>query len=315
MSETLTLRAHAKINLALWVGAADPKSTPPGMHPICSWMVPIELTDTLMLRQLKKGEPSRYVLEWGADAPRPSPIDWPIEKDLTARAHRLLEERAGRALPVELRLAKRTPVGGGLGGGSSDGAACLMGVNRLFELGLNGDELRRLSARLGSDVAFFIEDEAKEGGAGPARGAVVSGFGDVVERLGAGPREAVVLVLPPFGCPTGAVYRAFDARPDAGDRSGRVRELARSAAGVERGDVPGEIPFEGLFNDLAGPACDVEPRLGEVLRRLWAVGVGAHVTGSGSTVFAPVGAPGADEVVKRVRAACPECMVVVTRTV
>src|SRR6185295_18407432 len=123
------------VNLALSVGpplpAGDPRA---GMHPIASWMHAIDLCDEVWITRLVTGA-SRLDIAWADDAPRPSPIDWPSEKDLAFRAHRLLEGDTGRALPAAIRIAKRIPVGGGLGGGSSDAAATLLALNDLFALG------------------------------------------------------------------------------------------------------------------------------------------------------------------------------------
>lgn len=297
--QALTLRAYAKINLCLSVSpplaadAVDERGrSRGGYHTICSWFAPIELHDEVTIEVLPAGRESRYVVEWAPDAPRKSPIDWPIEKDLAVRAHRLLEQHARRDLPVSLRVRKRIPVGGGLGGGSSDAAAVMRGVNRLFGLRLATHELIELSKGLGSDIAFFLDDGVGDQGnsageGGVARAALVEGFGDRVTRI-ASPRCGVLLIVPPFGCATGAVYKAYDRSPRA-MRTHEVRALiARAAAGAA-------IDGAGLFNDLAVPACEVEPRLGELLARLrdrrhtqphMPPLPPVHVTGSGSTMFA-----------------------------
>lgn len=305
IGRTLRRAAHAKINLCLSVGPPEPASVPPGgggMHPISSWMAAVELADEVELTALGEAEgASRYRVEWAADAPpppRPSPIDWPIEKDLAVRAHRLLEQRVGRGLPVEVVVRKRTPVGGGLGGGSSDGAAALCGLNELFGLGLSTSELVAMSAALGSDVAFFIDDQT------PARPGVVGGLGQRIERV-APVAARVLLIIPPFGTPTGPVYRAYDRAPRV-LREADVRMLRARASAA------GRIDPAGLFNDLAAPACEVEPRLGELLGRLRAAGVPAHVSGSGSTLF--VLDPGPD-VIGAVSAGAPGLALVETRLV
>lgn len=282
------IRAHAKVNLALAVGPPLPKEEggAAGYHPIASWMAAIELGDEIELEQMG-GPRSVYRVEWAADAPRATPIDWPIEKDLAARAHQLMEVQVGRVLPVHLVVRKRTPVGGGLGGGSADAAAVLRGVNELFELGLSGAALVALSAKLGSDIGFFIDDGRAIGG--PPRPALVSGLGQEVERVpavgeGAGEARggpALVLLLPMFGCPTGPVYRAFDARGPGPLRAAAVRRLIHDAVAA------GSIDSAWLFNDLAAAAEAVATGLGPIRRHAASVlGVPVHVTGSGSTLFA-----------------------------
>lgn len=267
---TLALHAPAKVNLALAVG---PPRASDGFHPICSWMTTVSLADDLDLVRLEDDRMSRFAVVWAEDAPRPSAIDWPITKDLAVRAHGLLEKEAGRALPVQMKLTKRVPVGGGLGGGSSDAAAMLVGVRGLFGLVVSDARLRELAMTLGSDVAFFLSDTAEDGW---ARAAIVEGFG---ERLtGVTPHEAhLVLMFPAFGCPTGPVYKAFDALGPGPLREREVHDLARRAS----------IDSGALFNDLAPAAEAVAPglralrvRACDVLQRP------VHVTGSGSTMFA-----------------------------
>lgn len=253
--------APAKLNLALAVAPPDAD----GMHPICSWMVPIDLCDHLSLIRLEDDRMSRYAILFADDAPMPSDIDWSITKDLAVRAHRLLEQRTGRSLPVQMKLTKRIPVGAGLGGGSSDAATALLAVNELFDLGLSRDELIECATQLGSDVAFFLDRSP----------AIVEGLG---ERITPSPPIdfCAALVLPRFACATGAVYRAFDDAPPESFREGDARLLAMNAA----------PDAHALFNDLAEPAMRVQELLREVVDRVSQVADRpAHVTGSGSAVF------------------------------
>ena len=288
---TLTLAAPAKINLALSVGPPVAHGAKAGFHPIASWLVATTLHDDVVLTRLPNGAASRVIIEWAADAPKASPIDWPVERDLGFRAHRLLEAHIGHALPVEVVVRKRIPVGGGLGGGSSDGASVLIGLNRLFNLPLTSGELRLLSTRLGSDVAFFIDDDQHRRTPRPA---MVTGFGELIERLSPVPPTPGVLLIPPVACPTGAVYRAFDAGAPGALREADVRAIIGGARGA------GAIRPAVLFNDLASPACEAEPRLRVFWETLGRVGPRVHVTGSGSTMFALL--PGALE--GEVRATC-----------
>jgi 4-diphosphocytidyl-2-C-methyl-D-erythritol kinase len=302
-----TRLAPAKLNLMLSVGEALPEGHPKrGYHPIASWFAAIDLCDEVEVTRLEAGS-SRYGVRWAEDAPRKSMIDWPLEKDLAVRAHRALEARVGVALPVAMTLTKRIPVGGGLGGGSSDAAACLLAVREAFGLDVADDGLREVAMGLGSDVAYFVDD-SQEGG-GP-RMAIVSGLGDVIERVppgGTGEASAppieqpILLVVPPFGCATQAVYKAFDDTLAAELKEYRLDRAVAGATGRERSTAPkdqmvrtraakmlerGEIETDLLFNDLARPAFAVEPRLGQLVTALSnATRSPAHVTGSGSCVF------------------------------
>jgi 4-diphosphocytidyl-2-C-methyl-D-erythritol kinase len=262
MRDRIHVQAPAKLNLALSVGAPGAD----GMHPISGWMATVDLHDDLELVRLPTGYPSRYAIIWHEEARRPSDIDWSISRDLAARAHQALERRIGRGLSVQAKIAKRIPVGGGLGGGSADAAAMLHGLNRLFDLGLSPDELADIAAPLGSDLPFLVH-----GGS-----AIVSGLGERIEHLPEPAALHAVLILPAISCPTGPVYGRFDdLRPDARVDAVRVRTLAASGPNP---DSP--------FNDLAEAACDLHPELADLRASLTdAVGLPIHVSGSGSTLF------------------------------
>lgn len=297
-------RAPAKVNLALAVGPPNP--APPmgdGLHPIASWMVAVDLFDEMTVTRLEHDRASRYAILWSEEAPRPSPVDWPITKDLAVRAHLLLEETVGRRLPVQMKLEKRIPVGAGLAGGSSDAAAALLAINECFGLGLRDARLRALAAQLGSDVPFFLHDEEA------CAPAFVSGVGHVIERTAparsAGKPAQFALILPDLACATPEVYRALDARPGVFDA-----DRARRAA------CAGEVHDAALFNDLAEPACRVEPALGALRSAISdALGRGAHVTGSGAGLFVVLDERDAETTIELLRAceALRECVVVRAR--
>lgn len=284
-SPGITLHAWAKVNLCLSVG--PPVADPPnrrGWHPIASWMHAINLADRLALRRLGADEPAAFQRVWADGDATDTEVDWPLERDLIARAHRALEAHIGRALPVAARLEKRIPPGGGLGGGSSDAAAMITGINRIFDLRLTSATMRTIGEQLGSDVAFFLDDATSAAGdedsAAPPRPALVAGFGDRVERCAAA-ESWLLLIVPPFGCSTPAVYRAYDAKGPRAMEESRVRAAAAAN--------PPDPAL--LFNDLLGAAAAVEPSLATLHQRVTdLVGVPVHLSGSGSTLFALTGA-------------------------
>lgn len=274
-----THQAHAKINLALAVGPPQgPPQGPRGYHPIASIFVCVSLAGEVHIEPAAHSK-GTFRTTWADDAPLPTPIEWPIEQDLGYRAWRALEAHTGRALPVHIDVRKRVPVGGGLGGGSSEAAAVLRGVNNRCALALSNTQLATIGATLGADVPFFLDDHT------PARPAVVAGFGERITRVQL-PTARVVLFMLPLRCPTGAVYKAFDAamhQPPgtASLRGERIDALLNAVR--ERKAIDPTM----LFNDLAAPAMHAYPALAEHARHIArASGATIHVTGSGSTLLA-----------------------------
>lgn len=264
MDDDLLVHAPAKLNVALSVGRARVD----GLHPLASWMITLDWGDSVYLRRRDPGSHSLFANVWAAGAPWTPDLDWPLRTDLSFRAHAMLEQEVGRRLPVRIRVEKRIPIGGGLGGGSSNAAGVLRGLNELFELGLDSGTLRGLAARLGSDVPFLVD-----GGS-----AIVSGVGDRVDPVGAPPAMHVVLCFPQAHCPTPAVYGLFDAmRPNAGTpEHGLVAALAASD----------RVRPHEPFNDLADPARasseDVRRAMDEIAE---VTDLPVHVCGSGSSLF------------------------------
>lgn len=268
----LSIDAHAKVNLTLAVGAPIEDGEHEGMHPICSWMASVGLCDTLELTRLEEDSLSRFAIVWAEDAPQPNDgLNWSITSDLAVRAHQALEAHLGATLPVQMRLLKRIPVGAGMGGGSSDAAAMLLGLRELFELTIDDQALREIAKGLGSDVPFFL-------GNAP-RSAIVSGLGGEIEPIRHEPVD-LVLILPECACPTGRVYGALDHL-----RTGMSIEFrdsdARRLAAFNAADLNGM-----LFNDLAEAAEAVEPELRGLRERAAdLLEQAVHITGSGAAMF------------------------------
>jgi 4-diphosphocytidyl-2-C-methyl-D-erythritol kinase len=215
---SLRIKAYAKLNLGLQVF----RRREDGYHELSSLMQNIDLADELVLEEA--GEGIALKVE--------PPLDVPAEENLVYRAAELLFTTASLAPSLRIELMKRIPVGAGLGGGSSDGAATLVALNELLKLGLEKDELRTGAAELGSDVPFFLE-----GGT-----CLVSGRGERVERLPPLPQYHLVLLIPPFPLSTAEVYDAFD----------RMRDDAREAD---------EKSPRLLQNDLERAAVALRPEL------------------------------------------------------
>lgn len=248
----LLVAAPAKINLNLLVG---PRRIG-GYHPLDSYVCKVTLFDTVLLSPIDR--PGTQLECYGADC-------GPVEKNLAYRAAELIAHATGRR-GVAIGLDKRIPPGMGLGGGSSDAAAVLVGLNRLWNLKLSDVELQGLGAQLGSDVPLFI---------GPACSRM-TGRGEILEPATIHKFHAV-LVLPEFGCATAQVYEAFDELP---------QEMAPQ---LEPDVLASQKPSQWrarLVNQLERPARAVSPGLGGLLERLGQVmPVPVHMTGSGSAVF------------------------------
>lgn len=278
-SDTLHILCPAKINLALSVGAPRAED---GLHPICSWMVAVDFCDALELTRAVEGE-STFDIGWREDAPIAGVVDWPIESDLAFRAHAMMEAHMGRALPVKVRLRKNIPAGAGLGGGSGNAAGMLVGLNALFDLGLDDGVLAKLGLKLGADVMFMLMVQTG------AHSAVVSGIGERPEVMETGREIDLVLVLPGVSCATGAVYEAFD-RITTDPTVDRARVMrVQSDAGVLN---------DGPFNDLTEAAFEVQPTLRTLRDRVQAAaGKQVHLSGSGAAMYVVVTNPQEGETV------------------
>jgi len=250
----ITLWASAKVNLSLDV--LGKRSD--GFHEIATVMHAVDLHDRVTL----KAAPT---ITLRADDPG-LPTD---ERNLVVRAVRLLGEAAGVEAGVQIELRKRIPVAAGLGGGSSDAAATLWGLNRLWGLGWPRARLMGLAVGLGMDVPFFL-------GAGPA---LATGRGECLEPLGKTGGYALVLVNPGIPLSTREVYERVPTGWHAkatGTRQVmealRTRNTARLAS--------------ALTNNLERLVEPVMPAVGRMKAALLAAGaLGAVMSGSGPTVF------------------------------
>lgn len=263
MSETrpasLTIAAPAKINLHLEVlGKRDD-----GYHELESLMVTVSLADTLTIAATKQGTVVHC----------DEPSVGPESDNLVSRTVRLVRDESGREDGLSITLVKRTPVAAGLGGGSSDAAATLRGLNEFWNLGWPNDRLAELGAKIGSDVPFFF--------AAPA--AIVRGRGERITAVPMGAVLDVVLVTPRDRLSTGAVFGNLI---PGGERV-PVEPIAAALARGDRAEVA-----RRLFNRLQGVSFELCPALRDLhdQAQAWPC-LGHLMTGSGSTYFAVCESP------------------------
>ena len=249
----IELSAAAKVNLALEVlgRRAD------GYHEIASVMQGVELSDRIVLEDVAS-------LELRTTAPG-VPTD---ASNLALRAAVILREVAGLDRGVRITLDKRIPVAAGLGGGSTDAAAVLLGLNRLWGLRWPIARLTEVAVRLGMDVPFFLR-----GGAGFA-----TGRGETLDRM-RGMALALVLVNPRYASSTAEAYGRLT--PAVYTDGGRARAMAAALRTKRVERVAGN-----LYNALEAAVAPVQPEIGRMKAALLAAGaLGALMSGSGPTVF------------------------------
>src|SRR5437016_1565651 len=238
--------AHAKVNLFLRVL----RRRQDGFHEIETLMAPITLCDSLELE-------SSNAFEFRCDEPGLAGDD-----NLVIRAARLFFSETNREPNVRLTLRKEIPHGAGLGGGSSDAAAALRGLNRFFDARLSRERLSTMAAQLGSDVSFFVNETA----------ATCSGRGEIVTAAALLAPLSLLLLKPEFGVPSSWAYSRWQA----------TREVAGE---IYQSQKFGDITF---VNDLERPVFEKFVFLAEVkswLLKQPEVGA-ALMSGSGSTIFA-----------------------------
>jgi 4-diphosphocytidyl-2-C-methyl-D-erythritol kinase len=246
-----SLTSFAKVNLHLRVlGKRDD-----GFHDIFTVFQTISLADELTF------EPAD-VLELICDDPA-VPTD---ETNLIFRAARALRPDGG----ARISLVKRIPIGGGLGGGSSDAAAALIGLNRLWKLGLDVAQLASIGAEIGSDVPFFLS-----GGTalGIGRGTDIEPISDLDERY-------MVLIAPGVHVSTAAAYAGLHAESLTNGDLNRILRVCRSEA-----ESP-DFLQAALINDFEPTVFAEFPEIGRAKQRLMELGANrALMSGSGASVF------------------------------
>jgi len=256
------IRAPAKINLYLRVVGKRKD----GYHLLDTVLVPISLYDEIEIQRLKAARIRAR--------PSPSPIkvtcDHPLvpagKKNLVFQAADLIMKTAGVDQPISIHVRKQIPVGAGLGGGSSDAAATLVALNRLFRMGYSMRTLEKLGLSLGADVPFFIR----------RRPAQARGIGERLTPLANFPIFWLVILYPGFPVSTAWVYRHSRSKLTKPKVNTSITSSRSSFAKLR----------EILVNDLETVTIAKYPRIGMLKERLRCEQAdGVLMSGSGSSVF------------------------------
>jgi 4-diphosphocytidyl-2-C-methyl-D-erythritol kinase len=258
---TYTVRAPAKINLHLGVGA--PRAD--GFHPLLTVYQAVGICDDVTVSRSAGWSLGVTVPDWM------DPDLVPVTGDnIVDRAARLLAAHHGIDPTAEISIAKSIPIAGGMAGGSADAAAALVALDRLWGVDTSDDDLLRIAAELGSDVPFALIG-------GTALG---TGRGELVERVRDDGTWWWVAVIDPDGMSTPAVYRHFDElNPDADPEPPDADDLLEA---IDTGDL--DLLAASLRNDLQEAAFDLRPSLSDVIDRGQREGaLRGLVSGSGPT--------------------------------
>jgi len=254
----LTILAPAKINLTLEVLA----ECPDGFHEIRSVAQTINLCDSL-----------RFQLSENIEFTCADP-DWIPKESLVSRATRLLKETTGCSQGAKIEVEKRIPLISGLSGDSSDAAAVLSALNKLWELGLSLSQLVELASQLGSDVAFFLYDGT----------ALLKGRGEVVTPLPPLPQMRVVLMLPPVPRVSGKTGRLYASLPSSYYTGGEITD--RFVTLLTEGSLSGEGLTGSMFNVLADVALENFAGLAQYREQFLKAGAEkVYLAGSGPSLF------------------------------
>lgn len=253
----ITERAYAKINLSLDVTGKRPD----GYHEVRMIMQTVDIYDTLTLERTEEG----ICIDVGGS-------DLPADSDnLIYKAAKAVADKCGIKEGIKISLDKNIPIAAGMAGGSSDAAATLRGVNRLFDCGLSNEELREMGVKIGADVPYCVE-----GGT-----VLAEGIGEKLTQLSPLPEYILAVAKPEKGVSTGNVYKALDeifdsiSHPDVD----AMLSAMKTCPGM------GFLKYLGnVLEYVTEPHC---PEIG-MIKKIFDDGgsVGTLMTGSGPTVYA-----------------------------
>lgn len=250
-------RAYAKINLSLDVTGKRPD----GYHEVRMVMQTVDIFDTLTFEKAESG----IAIDVGG-SPLPADGD-----NLIYKAAKAVMDKCGVTDGVSISLDKHIPIAAGMAGGSSDAAAALRGVNRLFECGLTNDELREIGVKIGADVPYCVE-----GGT-----VLAEGIGEKLTFLSPLPEYVLAVAKPKRGVSTGNIYKSLD---EIFDTVTHPDVDAMLDAFKNSGDLSFTKYLGNVLEYVTVPLC---PEVDEIKKIFADEGsCGTLMTGSGPTVFA-----------------------------
>ena len=256
--------AYAKLNLGLKILGRRSD----GFHDILSVFQTVDLCDRLVFRHAGQGQIILSCLS--AESQAGDNADLPVgPENLVYQAVSAFRSYTGIDRGIEVVLEKRIPMAAGLGGGSSDAAAVLRVLNRVWEAGLSGGELREIGATLGSDVPFFVRQKGT---------AVVSGRGEHLRYVPWSADVAYVLICPGFQVHTGWAFANYKKTLT---EHGEYDNFTNSITNLPVSDF-----FERIENDFLPLIVQTHPETRDILSRLTDAGaIVASMSGSGSTLY------------------------------
>ena len=255
----LVERSYAKINLALNVL----RIREDGFHDLDMVMLPLKLHDSLLISEIVGKKDNFVIMD-----------DFSMyigHNNIAHKALDILEEKYDlKGKKFKIIIHKNIPMQAGMGGGSSNAAATLNGINKFCKLNIPVEEILEMSKPLGSDVPFFVN-------AKPAR---CEGKGEIITPITVKNDYYVLIVKPKEGCSTKVVYKEFDQDPHY-----NVANIEGVIEGLEKGDD--DLIAESMGNSLQPTAIKMIPEIQKIIDSLKEKGLKiVNMTGSGSAVFA-----------------------------
>jgi len=260
------IKSHAKINLGLYITGKRSN----GYHELYSVFLPIELHDKIKINKANK-----FSITATGPFGEVCPTD---EKNTMFKAYSKLKDlmstKGVEFAPVKIEIEKNIPSEAGLGGGSSNAAAVLKGLNALYELRLSSQELKIIGSEIGADVPFFIDEEP----------ALVEGIGELISPFKLERNYWILLIKPTKGVSTTDVYRQFTLSLTLKNSNVKHTEHLRNLCfqGLKEAEE-----LKTLYNDLESISVKILPEISAIRAYLEALSpLVTMMSGSGSSVFA-----------------------------